>query len=115
MAADSIDPKSFKDWEEAFKHPVVSTRKFEKQLRSQAEENRQKLRTIVGSSYRDLLGTADRIIEMKDQIKLVEKGLGAAGGKCKSRAIEKLFSNAAAFDAHLISQSRHYTMICTRY
>jgi conserved oligomeric Golgi complex subunit 1 len=104
MTAD-VDPRSFKDWDEAFQHPVVATRKLEQSLRSHADENRRKLRAIVGASYRELLGTADRIIEMNEQVKLVEDGLGAAGRKCSSKNVERIFSNAAAFDAHLVSQS----------
>src|ERR1700761_8470135 len=100
MAADSIDPKSFKGWDEAFQYPVVSIRKFEQTLRNHAEDNRRKLRTIVGASYRDLLGTADRIIEMDDQVRLVEEGLDAAGRTCSSRNVEKIFGNVAAFEAH---------------
>jgi hypothetical protein len=105
MVADSIDPGSFKGWEEAFQHPIPGVRKFEQRLRSHAEENGQKLRTIVGASYRDLLGTADRIIEMDGQMIVIQKGLGLAGQRCSSRAVEKVFGNVGRFDGDSLAKS----------
>lgn len=105
MASLEVDPTAFNDWEEAFLHPLSATREFEKTLRSHAEENRQKLRTIVGASYRDLLGTADRILEMDVQIRLVGHNLGSMGQKSNSRAVERIFANCARFDAERNFQS----------
>jgi hypothetical protein len=48
MANTVVDPLSFEDWEDAFSHPVPVVRKFEQQLRRHADENREKLRTLVG-------------------------------------------------------------------
>lgn len=97
MATTTPDPKKFASWNDAFSHPVPQTRKFEQALRTQAEQDRQKLRTIVGASYRDLLGTADRIIEMDGQIQLVEDSLGVAGRLCNSKALERIFVNSGGF------------------
>ncbi|KAF2667104.1 hypothetical protein BT63DRAFT_416168 [Microthyrium microscopicum] len=94
------DPRDFKDWEEAFQHPIATTRKFEQQLRSHADENAQKLRTIVGASYRDLLATADRIIAMDTQMKLVETNLALSAQKSNSKAVERIFANRAKFNAN---------------
>ena len=42
------DPKTFKSWEDAFQYPVTTVRGLEKQLRSELDTNREKLRTLVG-------------------------------------------------------------------
>jgi len=102
---EALDPRSFKDWSEAFQHPIPTVRIIEQRVRGHADENRQKLRTLVGASYRDLLGTADRIIQMDEQIQLVESNLGSAGQKCNSRAVEKLFANYAKFGSEIRSRS----------
>ena len=97
MANTGPDPKTFESWTDAFQHPIPATRKFQEVLRNNAEQNRQKLRTIVGASYRDLLGTADLIISMDEQTRDVEKSLGVAGQQCNSKSIDRLFINAAHF------------------
>lgn len=48
MAAEAPDPRTFKTWEDAFQYPVPVVRKLEQQLRSNAGENREKLRSLVG-------------------------------------------------------------------
>jgi conserved oligomeric Golgi complex subunit 1 len=106
MASNAIDPQTFKSWTDAFQHPIPNTRKFEQILRNRAEQNRQKLRTIVGASYRDLLGTADRIVAMDEQIHVVEDDLGFAGQKCNSKAIEGIFLNVAEFQRTTSSPSK---------
>src|ERR1700753_3012742 len=72
MAGQIPDPRSLNSWEDAFQHPPPVARKLEQQLRKSIDENRQKLRSLVGTSYRDLLGTAERIIEMDQQMEAVE-------------------------------------------
>ncbi|KAK7533575.1 hypothetical protein IWX49DRAFT_618822 [Phyllosticta citricarpa] len=93
MASEAPDPRTFQSWEDAFKYPVPVVRKFEQQLRSNANENREKLRSLVGASYRDLLGTAERIIEMDHQIQDVDATLGVIGRKCNSRRVDKIAQN----------------------
>lgn len=48
MAVEGPDPKTFKSWEEAFQYPVATVRAMERQLRSDIETNRERLRTLVG-------------------------------------------------------------------
>lgn len=48
MAVEAPDPRTFKSWEDAFQYPVPVVRKLEQQLRSSADENREKLRSLVG-------------------------------------------------------------------
>lgn len=101
MTTEASDPRSFKDWEEAFQHPIPTTRKFEQRLRGHADENRQKLRTIVGASYRDLLGTADRIITMDEQMRAVESSLAQSAQHCNSKAVERIFVNSLKLNTEL--------------
>ncbi|KAF2432196.1 hypothetical protein EJ08DRAFT_585946 [Tothia fuscella] len=97
MANEAPDPRAFKTWEDAFQYPVPTVRKLEQQLRSHGEENRQQLRTLVGVSYRDLLGTAERIIDMDSQMHEVDTILGQAAQKCNSGAVDKIFKNYSKF------------------
>lgn len=90
------NPREFKSWEDAFQYPVPVVRRLEQQLRSNINENRDKLRSLVGSSYRDLLGTAERIVEMDTQMQSVETRLGDIGQKCNARAIERIATNHQA-------------------
>lgn len=55
MAADTPDARTFKTWEDAFQHPVPVVRKLEQQLRASADENREKLRALVGYGQNALL------------------------------------------------------------
>ena len=48
MTAEAPDPKTFGSWEEAFQYPIVTVRNMERQLRSDIETNRGRLRTLVG-------------------------------------------------------------------
>ena len=111
MANNTPDPRTFTDWTDAFQHPTPTVRQFERQLRSHASENRQKLRAIVGAGYRDLLGTADRIVAMDAQMRAVEARLGDAGRLCGSKAVERVFANAAAFDAAVLRRSAFATSL----
>ncbi|KAK4505029.1 hypothetical protein PRZ48_002992 [Zasmidium cellare] len=70
------DPKTLTSWEEAFTYPLPTVLSLEKSLRSTITDNRTKLRTLVGSSYRDLLGTAEKIITMDEDIRIVEENAG---------------------------------------
>jgi hypothetical protein len=48
-------------------------------------------------SYRDLLGTAERIIEMDSQMHEVDITLGQAAQKCNSGAVDRIFKNYGKF------------------
>jgi hypothetical protein len=49
MASEAPDPRNFKSWEDAFQFPIPVVRKLESQLRTNAGDNREKLRSLVGS------------------------------------------------------------------
>ncbi len=48
MAVQAPDPKTLGSWEEAFQYPIATVRNMERQLRSDIETNRGRLRTLVG-------------------------------------------------------------------
>ena len=48
MAAEALDPKTFKSWEDAFQYAVPAVRRMEQQLRGNISGNRERLRTLVG-------------------------------------------------------------------
>lgn len=105
MATSLPDPREFKSWEDAFQHPLPAVRKLEQQLRSNAAENREKLRSLVGGSYRDLLGTAERICDMDETMQGIETTLGLTAAQCNSGVVEKIFGNAAKLEAESGSRS----------
>ena len=95
MTAQASNPRDFKSWEDAFQYPVPVVRRLEQQLRGSINENREQLRRLVGTSYRDLLGTAERIIEMEKHMHNADELLGEIGQKCNARTIEKIVVNHA--------------------
>ena len=96
MAAIPPTPSTLQSWEEAFNHPLPVVRKLESQLRTHISENQTKLRSLVGTSYRDLLGTAERIIEMDSQMQQVEGNLAGIGRRCDYRVVERSRENSAS-------------------
>ncbi|KAH7361372.1 hypothetical protein B0T11DRAFT_278833 [Plectosphaerella cucumerina] len=57
------------------------------------DEKSARLRTQVGASYRDLLGTADSIVRMHSDNNSVQALLGGMGGRCGRAVIAKKISN----------------------
>ncbi|XP_014558050.1 hypothetical protein COCVIDRAFT_25350 [Bipolaris victoriae FI3] len=111
MATDAPDPRSFQTWEDAFQYPIPVVRKLEQQLRNNADENREKLRSLVGASYRSLLDTAETIIDMEVRMGQVETKLAKVGQSCNSRRLEKISDNAGKMDIHIRSRdAERYTL-----
>jgi len=61
---------------------IPQIRAVHKQLHAEADDRAARLRTQVGASYRDLLGTADAIVTMRTNMATVQETLGRAGGRC---------------------------------
>lgn len=71
-------------WQEALeKHPIADVRAFEKQLRASALRDREKLRALVGSNYRELLHTAERIIALDQHVHHAESDITRLSQACK--------------------------------
>ncbi|EOA88452.1 uncharacterized protein SETTUDRAFT_176536 [Exserohilum turcica Et28A] len=111
MATEAPDPRNFKTWEDAFQYPIPVVRKLEQQLRNNADENREKLRSLVGASYRSLLDTAETIIDMEVRMDQVETKLSKVGQNCNSRGLERISNNAGNMDAHIRGRdAERYTL-----
>ncbi|PGH31712.1 hypothetical protein GX50_05491 [[Emmonsia] crescens] len=89
MATDVPDAHSLQSWQEAFQHPIPTVRRVEQELRRDIANNKDKLRSLVGVRYRELLGTAQTIVEMNDEIQEVETKLSNIGRRCNPRLIER--------------------------
>ena len=71
-------------WQDALeKHPVSSVRTLEKELRASALRDREKLRALVGSDYRELLATAEQIVELNNQNREAEANISALSQACR--------------------------------
>ncbi|KAF4638023.1 hypothetical protein G7Y89_g47 [Cudoniella acicularis] len=83
MAANkNLDPTSCTTAAEAFKYPLPQVRQFHRSLTGELDEKNARLRTLVGGSYRQLLGTAETILQMRENIDVVEEKLGKVGNGC---------------------------------
>ncbi|KAI4958608.1 hypothetical protein J4E86_004212 [Alternaria arbusti] len=110
MATETPDPRTFQTWEDAFQYPIPVVRKLEQQLRNNADDNREKLRSLVGASYRSLLDTAGTIIDMEVRMQQVESRLSRVGQSCNARGLEKITNNAGKMDMHIRSRdAERYT------
>ncbi|KAF8245089.1 hypothetical protein K440DRAFT_662987 [Wilcoxina mikolae CBS 423.85] len=101
-----IDPSSISSWEDAFQHPIPQVRQLERQLRADLSSNKEKLRGLVGESYRDLLQTAERIIDMDVAAQNVEARLGEASRNCNSRLLERKAKNLKGFNDMMDKRDR---------
>ncbi|RMZ86176.1 hypothetical protein DV737_g233, partial [Chaetothyriales sp. CBS 132003] len=76
--------ESLQSWQEAFeKHSIVETRSIEKQLRLSIANDKGRLRNLVGDNYRELLGTADRIVLLDKQTREAERQIYEIGQQCQ--------------------------------
>jgi len=83
MAANkNLDPSTCTTAAEAFKYPLPQVRQFHRSLTTELDEKNARLRTLVGGSYRQLLGTAEMILQMREDIGDVEDKLGRVGKGC---------------------------------
>ncbi|KAH8695096.1 hypothetical protein BGW36DRAFT_298738 [Talaromyces proteolyticus] len=89
MATETPDPQNLKSWKDAFQHPIPTVRKVEQELRRDIASNREKLRSLVGARYRELLETAETIVEMNTENQEVETKLAGLGLRCNADLIGK--------------------------
>ncbi|GAD91518.1 conserved hypothetical protein [Paecilomyces variotii No. 5] len=88
-AAETPDPQSLKSWQGGVQYPVPTVRRVEQELRRDIASNKEKLRALVGTRYRDLLGTAETIVEMSGEIEQVDAHLTDIGRRCNPRLMQK--------------------------
>ncbi|KIX09134.1 uncharacterized protein Z518_00212 [Rhinocladiella mackenziei CBS 650.93] len=71
-------------WQQAFEeYRIPTTRTIEKQLRSSAARDKEKLRALVGGSYRELLATAEAIVILDTKTKTTEDRLSSIAHECR--------------------------------
>ncbi|KAI2612597.1 uncharacterized protein GGS25DRAFT_125652 [Hypoxylon fragiforme] len=68
-------------------HTLPQIRAIHKNLHAQIDEKSARLRNQVGSSYRELLGTADTIVRMRVDMLAAQDVLATMGGLCGRAAI----------------------------
>ena len=61
---------------------------------------------LLSTSYRDLLGTAESIIEMDGQMHQVEAFMGNIGQKCNTRLLEKKGANLERWSKEIAAPGR---------
>ncbi|KAJ5717666.1 hypothetical protein N7488_003312 [Penicillium malachiteum] len=89
MAPEAPDPQSLKSWADAFQYPIPTVRRVEMELRRDITSNKEKLRALVGTRYRELVGTAETIVVMNTEIQQVETHLTDVGRRCNPQLVEK--------------------------
>ncbi|KAE8148469.1 hypothetical protein BDV25DRAFT_141754 [Aspergillus avenaceus] len=102
MAMDGPDPQSLKSWQDAFQYPIPTVRRVEQELRRDIASNKEKLRALVGTRYRELVGTAETIVSMNQEMQEVDATLADIGRRCNPRLMEKKYThfNQIKGDAH---------------
>ncbi|KAE8347967.1 hypothetical protein BDV24DRAFT_121708 [Aspergillus arachidicola] len=89
MALDGPDPQSLNSWQDAFQYPIPTVRRVEQELRRDIASNKEKLRALVGTRYRELVGTAETIVSMNREMQEVDATLADIGRRCNPRLMEK--------------------------
>lgn len=75
-------------WQEALEnHTIGNARVFEKQLRSSVLRDKEKLRALVGSNYRDFLATAEQIVELDEQTRVAESRISSLSKACQPQVL----------------------------
>ncbi|KAF9891299.1 hypothetical protein FE257_004154 [Aspergillus nanangensis] len=93
MASDGPDPQSLKSWQDVFQYPIPTVRRVEQELRRDIASNKEKLRSLVGTRYRELVGTAETIVSMNHEMREVDSTLSDIGRRCNPRLMEKKYTH----------------------
>lgn len=96
----TLDPATCSSTDEAFKYPLPQVRQFHRSLTTELDEKNGRLRTLVGGSYRQLLGTAETILQMRDNIEVVEEKLGKVGKGCGKGVLVDMVRGLGQLKAH---------------
>ena len=107
------DPASYASSAEVFSSNLTlpQVRSLHKSLHVQIDEKASRLRTQVGGSYRELLGTADTIVQMRSDNKDVQQLLGAMGGRCGRGVVT---SKASSLQKFATMQDNSATSVAAR-
>ncbi|KAI0390811.1 hypothetical protein F5Y17DRAFT_40305 [Xylariaceae sp. FL0594] len=78
-------------------YTLPQIRAIHKQLHSEIDEKSARLRTQVGTSYRQLLGTADTIVQMRQDMLATQEVLGHMGGQCGRAIVDQKVTGLTRF------------------
>ncbi|KAI0145794.1 hypothetical protein F4776DRAFT_375319 [Hypoxylon sp. NC0597] len=78
-------------------HTLPQIRAIHKSLHVQIDEKSARLRTQVGNSYRELLGTADTIVRMRADMLAAQDVLADMGGRCGRAVVGAKVAGLAKF------------------
>ncbi|KAL7788317.1 hypothetical protein V8C37DRAFT_388676 [Trichoderma ceciliae] len=95
----TLDASKFTTSDQIFSanHALPQIRSIHKALHVEIEEKASHLRTRVGGSYRDLLGTADTIVRMRSDNDAVQELLGNMGWRCGRTVVSTKVAGLAKF------------------
>ncbi|KAJ0348909.1 hypothetical protein KNSL1_005143 [Colletotrichum chrysophilum] len=82
-------------------YTLPQIRAIHKSLHVEIDEKASRLRTQVGSSYRDLLGTADTIVQMRKDNDAVQGVLGRMGGRCGRGVVGSKVAGLSNFEGSI--------------
>lgn len=99
MAATTPDPSTLTSSADIFAggHTLPQIRAIHKSIHVSVEDKARRLRTQVGSSYRELLGTADAIVQMRADNERIQELLGGIGSRCGRAVVESKATGLAGF------------------
>ncbi|KAK2062443.1 hypothetical protein LY76DRAFT_589428 [Colletotrichum caudatum] len=80
-------------------YTLPQIRTIHRALQVEIDEKASRLRTQVGNSYRDLLGTADTIVQMRKDNDAVQGVLGRMGGRCGRGVVGSKVSGLSGFES----------------
>ncbi|KKF93377.1 Vps51/Vps67 [Ceratocystis platani] len=84
-------------------YTLPQIRAIHKSLHDQAEEKSTRLRNKVGNSYRELLGTADTIVQMKQDTDAVQQILNRMSTNTSSLVLKKKTDGLTRYDQVVVS------------
>lgn len=107
MASSNIDVSTLTSSADIFSstHTLPQIRAIQKALHVEIEEKTSRLRTQVGASYRDLLGTADTIVQMQADNDTLQDLLGGMGSRCGRAVVAAKVSGLGNFVSGGASES----------
>ncbi|KAK4916830.1 hypothetical protein LTR66_016988, partial [Elasticomyces elasticus] len=92
-------PEISATWQGAFTtHPIPTVRIVEKQLRASASRDKERLRVLVGGTYRDVLTTAENIVDLGHKTRGAEGRISSLGQACRPPDFE---NQLAGCDDHI--------------
>ncbi|KAI1816788.1 hypothetical protein GGS20DRAFT_575265 [Poronia punctata] len=78
-------------------YTLPQIRAIHKTLHTEIDEKSARLRTQVGTSYRQLLGTADTIVQIRGDMLAAQQVLGHMGGQCGRTIVDRKVTSLARF------------------